>query len=139
MNIYVIEMVGTEYLKIGIAKNTKQRLRHLQMGTPFELHLSEVIYIGDFDKAKEIEESLHAVFAAHRVRNEWFRRPPQLVHGTVTAILDAAAELADRRLGRRKIVPSSPDKNTHILDMLGLKRRETLAKEPFGVKTSERA
>ena len=65
--IYVISAVGTEYVKIGIAKNPIKRMNDLQIGVPMLLVL---IAVADWPHA--MEKRIHRVLADHRVRGEWF-------------------------------------------------------------------
>lgn len=80
--IYIIECVGTEYVKIGVAngRNTagrympaRKRAEALQTGCPFELR---VLVVADWCDSAEPE--IHRYLSADRVRGEWFRRSPRV-------------------------------------------------------------
>lgn len=63
---YLIGVEGLPFVKIGHTKtDAKTRLLSLQCGQPLKLSLLET-WFGDY------ESGLHAHFAAHRVRGEWF-------------------------------------------------------------------
>lgn len=67
--IYFIHCPAANAVKIGRTANPPyQRLMSMQAGCPFELEL-----IGLCKGDRHEEETLHARFAADRVRGEWFR------------------------------------------------------------------
>jgi len=69
--IYVIEHeLGP--VKIGIAKDPKQRLTNLQVSCPFELRLKKTATPTD---AQEVEKYLHSRFKKYHMRGEWFDIP----------------------------------------------------------------
>ena len=77
--IYVIKMVSSpsQYIKIGFAKNPKERLGILQSGNPFQLEIVETWYV---DNKKTAEGSAHGVMADYiltslRKNTEWFSLP----------------------------------------------------------------
>ena len=73
--VYFIEEVESGMVKIGYAAGSKGRLFRLQVGNPRELRLRATVSSA---KAPEIERHLHALFAASRVRGEWFAPSPEL-------------------------------------------------------------
>jgi hypothetical protein len=58
----------TRAIKIGYSGDPKRRLVNLQSATPDELRL-----LGSFQGGLEHEAALHKKFAAHQLKNEWFR------------------------------------------------------------------
>jgi|HubBroStandDraft_6_1064221.scaffolds.fasta_scaffold16491_12 hypothetical protein len=69
--IYVIQagpLGEIDPIKIGISKNIRKRLRHLQIGlaSPIRLLLA-------FEGDRQTERALHQKFAHLRVSGEWFR------------------------------------------------------------------
>lgn len=72
--IYIINMVGTNFYKIGYAKNSEQRLKILQIGNPFELTLVNSFLINN---PKKVEKNIHTKLAEHKVRGEWFDLSPK--------------------------------------------------------------
>ncbi len=61
-------------IKIGYATNVEARLRSIQVSLPFEVKL-----LGALPGDREKERSLHVAFSHLRMRNEWFRRDPELM------------------------------------------------------------
>lgn len=74
--VYFIEAVGTGRIKIGVANCARSRLKHLDGPCPVELRLLGVL---PTDKAGALEKELHARFAEHRVKGEWFAAAPELL------------------------------------------------------------
>ena len=68
--VYVIEAVGTDYVKIGSATDPGRRLAELQIGSPHELRLRYSFVAKDAHKS---ERALHKQFESCHVRGEWFR------------------------------------------------------------------
>ena len=71
--VYLIHMEGTTFYKIGMSLDPQLRLRTLQTGNPYTLHILNTQAVQDMRSA---ESSLHRRFQAHRVPNlnarEWF-------------------------------------------------------------------
>lgn len=59
-------------VKIGRAKNPRERLGNLQISSPFKLTLKQTVTPND---AKEVEEYLHHHFQKYHMRGEWFDIP----------------------------------------------------------------
>lgn len=73
-----VYVVGTGNLaKIGWSANVGNRLRQLEGGTPYRLHLYGLGRT-HADAAKGIEIGLHRRFKELRVKGEWFRLEGQL-------------------------------------------------------------
>lgn len=66
-SVYFIVSPATRTVKIGVAIDTRRRLRELQTGNADQLELRAVI-AGD----RSVEASLHARFRKYYVRGEWF-------------------------------------------------------------------
>ena len=64
----------TGQIKIGLAKDPRERLRTLQTGSPVALRLLAFI-AGGYDA----EQGYHARFAAHRLHGEWFAPHPDIL------------------------------------------------------------
>lgn len=80
--VYLISDGGWAY-KIGWARNPEKRLAFLQTGHPEKLRIVAVI-----DGSREKERELHELFAASRIRGEWFVQDRELTgyfedHGNV--------------------------------------------------------
>lgn len=65
--VYFIEVVDLDRVKIGSSDNVRARMTQIQTCTPFDLRL-----IGVVPGGHAREQDLHAFFAEHRVRGEWF-------------------------------------------------------------------
>jgi hypothetical protein len=72
--VYFIQPAGGGLIKIGVAARPKQRLYHLQTGSPVELRL-----VGTLPGGQPLEAELHQRFAEHRVRGEWFEPTAELL------------------------------------------------------------
>lgn len=68
MNVYLVEAVGSDCVKIGIARNIEQRLAGLQTSCPHTLVVRDI-----FKGGRKEERKLHRLLKTHRVRGEWFR------------------------------------------------------------------
>lgn len=81
--VYFIQCGPAGPIKIGITKRglERRRLRALQTGCPYELHLLGSVFGDEAD-----ERALHRKFREHHIRGEWFRPAP--------ALLDAIPETA---------------------------------------------
>ncbi|WP_329103269.1 GIY-YIG nuclease family protein [Streptomyces sp. NBC_01439] len=94
-SVYVIAMDGSQLVKIGYtAGNPVQRMAGLQTGLPVALSL-----LWHREGSRALESALHARFAEHRVRGEWFDLSPlgdpvKQVEQAVAAI-EAAASADD--------------------------------------------
>lgn len=60
------------YIKIGKAKNIKNRLESLQIGNPRKLTLMAAIRCKTCKEALKIEKELHHRFRKHHIRGEWY-------------------------------------------------------------------
>jgi hypothetical protein len=66
--IDAIRAVGTEFVKIGKASSVGQRLKQMETGCPFDLHIEAV---ADWPDAEE--RRLHRHLEQSYVRGEWYR------------------------------------------------------------------
>jgi hypothetical protein len=66
--IYAIRAVGTEYVKFGRAASVGKRMKELETGCPFELHIEAVASWPDGQ-----EKAIHSYLAEHNKKYEWFR------------------------------------------------------------------
>lgn len=71
-------------IKIGYSNDTRTRLGELQVGSPVELRL-----LGTIAGSRATEAQLHTIFAADRVRGEWFRPSSDLI-----AVIEGRAFIA---------------------------------------------
>lgn len=69
MAVYFVQVGARGPIKIGSARNVYYRFKDLQTANHQELRLLGAVV----DWGVEEERALHARFAKHRVRGEWFR------------------------------------------------------------------
>ncbi|MGW7433309.1 GIY-YIG nuclease family protein [Streptomyces sp. NPDC054861] len=84
--VYVIGEQGSPIVKIGTTNDLSLRLTALQTGNPKPIAL-----LWSHKGDRELEGHLHATFAAHRMRGEWFDLG---VHGDPAAAVQKAVEAA---------------------------------------------
>jgi hypothetical protein len=66
--VYFIQPIAGGLVKIGVSVAPEARLAALQCGSPVDLQILRVIPCAD----RKLESRIHAAFAEHRVRGEWF-------------------------------------------------------------------
>lgn len=66
--LYVIQSESGQ-VKIGIAKNVRQRMKSIRCGSPEEI---EVVAVFNPDNAKAAEEKVHSRIADKHEHGEWF-------------------------------------------------------------------
>jgi hypothetical protein len=87
--IYAIK-APNNLIKIGRAKNPKERLASLQIGSPVKLELLACV------KARwSLEGQLHKLLAAYRSHGEWFK-PHDSVLQVVELIADQRTDLLEK-------------------------------------------
>lgn len=69
MSVYLIGARQGGPVKIGFSGSPTGRLTALQTGSPFEL-----VVLAQFSGGETEEKQLHELFAAERLRGEWFKR-----------------------------------------------------------------
>ena len=113
--VYLIEMVGTPYVKVGVSLNPEARCVDLQVSSPFLLRVREkASYYRD---AYEVEAEVHETLKARHMRGEWFHWPDgwtleDAVNGPVVraSTLEWLAryrprfEVASEKLAKRKVL-----------------------------------
>ena len=94
MFVYFVRCLGTEFVKIGKARNVETRLNSLQTGCPFDLALMFKIRCDSEKAAYELEGKLHKMFGEQRRRAEWFKiRGSQL--SRITKDMDTEVQVAE--------------------------------------------
>jgi hypothetical protein len=74
--IYLVLNENTNFVKIGISKNTKQRIRKLELSGGCRL---KTIFISDeYYRAALIEQSFKTYFRNKQEEGEWFNISPEL-------------------------------------------------------------
>lgn len=87
--VYIIGFEEPGIVKIGSAKCPGIRLKELQCGNPFELHLRSAVGIYEGD-AIAVEFASHRLAVDHKIRNEWFALDE---HDALRIVLKAARNL----------------------------------------------
>lgn len=72
--VYFVSAVGTDLVKIGIARGMANRWSALRTSCPVRLVLEALV----FDAYKDEEIALHERFAANRSHGEWFHVTDEL-------------------------------------------------------------
>lgn len=73
--IYFARMEGPEpFIKIGYASNVGVRLSNIKVSTPYKVEL-----LASIEGTPQDEAALHARFADHRFRGEWFKPHPEIL------------------------------------------------------------
>ncbi len=65
-------------IKIGIARDLKERLRMLQVGNRRELYVLEA-HRFESKRAAELERILHSKLVHHQIVREWFKPHPDVI------------------------------------------------------------
>lgn len=95
-------------IKIGIARNMRERMSSLQTGCPDMLAVLATMPGGAGE-----ERFLHDVLSAHRIRGEWFRPAPAVLSAVELA---RAGQLPQRR------EPASAPTFSHLRNLVALVR-----------------
>lgn len=75
--VYLICSNQTGTYKVGMTKNDpEKRLRQLQTGHPYELHIVDVFAS---QNARYVEKMVHHEYASVNTKNEWFELTPEQV------------------------------------------------------------
>ena len=67
--VYTLTTEGFEYIKIGMTKNIKNRMRNIQSGCPFKLSLWVCAYTKN---PAQVEAEIHDKMEKFRLHGEWF-------------------------------------------------------------------
>ena len=73
LSIYVINLQGTDFYKIGVSQSPKRRIRDLAGASPF---LIDILYLNTHENAFDLEVAIHSNIAENYVRHEWFKLSP---------------------------------------------------------------
>ena len=70
--VYMIYTPDFEFIKIGLSKNIKSRMRNIQSGCPFLLTLHTAATFLSYKNAAAYEKKMHRRLEEFRVRGEWY-------------------------------------------------------------------
>ena len=65
--IYAIRIHGTEFVKIGVARDVRRRVSAIATSMPFKI---DQLAVADWPNAEE--KRIHHYLASYRIRGEWF-------------------------------------------------------------------
>lgn len=74
--VYFVECDG--FIKIGFAKNIRDRFGSIAQMNPHRCDLVAVIRTNGESESRQLERELHTRFAEHRHRLEWFHYAPEI-------------------------------------------------------------
>jgi hypothetical protein len=122
--VYFIQGVPDGLIKIGWTSDLDSRFKTLCQGSPCELALLGIAHGGERE-----EQILHANFAEHRVRGEWFTPNPRLIEFAKIPLTERGPISLDvgRRLGRYRTIHSTLD--TEVMSELSQISDGTLAEK----------
>lgn len=92
LGIYVIEEVGGQYCKVGIASDGEKRLTQLGLGNPRDLRL---VMFKPVPNPRRTEYAAHSKLWTRRHRSEWFRVSGEEAAQAVEAALGIVSGLGD--------------------------------------------
>jgi hypothetical protein len=93
--VYVVQAVTLGLVKIGKANWPESRIEGIRTGCPDEMRVLGFLH----DLTGKLESSLHARFAEHRVRGEWFSPAPELMAWVSESCLPTFREAVRARKG----------------------------------------
>lgn len=84
--IYILLNETTNFVKIGITKNTDRRIRQLELSSGCKL---KTIFISDeYFKAALIEKSFKTFFKSKQQEGEWFNITPEIAVNKLKFIIN---------------------------------------------------
>ena len=84
--VYVADMVGTPFVKVGSTSNVRSRFVSFQTASPFEISLPFILCPPVGVCHVDLEIRAHKALERHKVRNEWFRCSAQEAIDSILAI-----------------------------------------------------
>lgn len=72
-SLYGIQVVGTDYIKLGLSQEPRRRMKQLQVSMPFELALVFDVLISEGRGARAFEKRLHDRLKEYCLYREWFK------------------------------------------------------------------
>jgi Meiotically up-regulated gene 113 len=84
-HLYFIQEIGTENIKIGIAAKLTKRLHEIQTDNSNKVRLLGAAKFNSEVAVRRFEKRLHAMFAAQRIRGEWFATSERLMSVALSA------------------------------------------------------
>jgi Meiotically up-regulated gene 113 len=106
--VYLIQVDGSERVKIGFSLSPETRLKQLQTGSPFPLSL-----VGQWPGTPADERRIHRLFADCRSHLEWFLAPAEIVSRVISEYFINVQPSESPRSNKRRYgskVPVPPGK-----------------------------
>lgn len=100
-NLYLLNLEGTRFCKIGVAADVQKRVAYIQTGSPISVIVAAVFAT---PYALEVERAAHRYLADRKVRGEWFNILPIEAEAVIQELLATIAvdlAMGDIRLRSR--------------------------------------
>jgi hypothetical protein len=68
--VYILDIEGFNYFKVGLSRNVPSRKKAIQTLVPFDIGIVRTIFV---DNCKDIEERIHNELKDYRFKGEWFK------------------------------------------------------------------
>lgn len=91
-NIYLMNIIGMNYYKIGVSQNIIRRHRDLESAMPFNI---KILQNKKVDSPYDLEHKIHSEFSEKYVKSEWFK----LNKSDVNRIIDIIEEWENKCYG----------------------------------------
>jgi hypothetical protein len=102
--VYLLNLPGTDYYKIGLSIDAVNRSKKLSAALPADLDVAHVIYVAD---CQNVEDYFHGRYKKWQTRNEWFGFSEDLIK-ILTAEMDECA--IERPKAKPESAPALPQK-----------------------------
>ena len=111
-HVYFVQCCDKKrYVKIGVARNVKSRIKTLQTGNPYKLKVLSVIKCSGQKEAYALEARLHKFFKKNHFNGEWFKKVDmKRAEAYFQRAVDNPQEnlLSDSEMAELEIVNASP-------------------------------
>tara|TARA_R110000824_G_scaffold41914_3_gene124130 strand:+ start:242 stop:721 length:480 start_codon:yes stop_codon:yes gene_type:complete len=75
--VYILDIEGFNYYKVGLSRNVPSRKKAIQTLVPFDISIVRAIYV---DNCKAIEQEIHERLKDYRFKGEWFECDLDLIN-----------------------------------------------------------
>jgi hypothetical protein len=112
-SVYLMQIVDTDYYKVGISGDVQGRLLAIQTSMPFEVVLLRAV---GHARASRVEQSIHEALRDWHVRGEWFQGP----FNTINQVFDEYTQSmpVDTPALQKSKRPYTPMKGPHWMQQL---------------------
>lgn len=84
-NIYILNIRGTNYYKIGVSNNTHRRYKDIRSSMPFDV---DIVFDYATHNAYDFECEIHSYLSEYYIQREWFK----LTDAQVEEVIKRAVE-----------------------------------------------